>query len=105
MARLADISLLEDLTHTLAIGFYTGTNDTAMARTVGDLRTDRGIYLTSDDHAWEINFDSQYHIYENLTLAVELGYIHLDIDNNVWNTVEDLDKNAYKAGLSLNYAF
>ena len=105
VARLADISFMEELTHTLAAGFYTGTNDTRMARTVGDPRTDRGIYLTTDDHAFEINFDSQYNVYENLTVAVELGYIYLDLDSNVWSGVEHLEKNAYKAGLSLNYAF
>lgn len=105
VARLADISFLEDLTHTLAVGFYTGTNDTRMAKTVDDPRQERGIYLTTDDHAWEVNFDSQYKIYENLTLAVELGYIRLDLDDGVWKNVEHLEKNAYKAGLNLNYAF
>ncbi len=105
VARLADISLMEDLTHTLAVGFYTGTNDTQMARVVADPRTDRGLYLTTDDHALEVNFDSQYKVYENLTLAVELGYIHLDLDSSVWSGVSNLEKNAYKAGLNLNYAF
>ncbi len=105
VARLADISLMEKMTHTLALGFYTGTNDTVMAKTVGDPRTERGIYLTTDDHAFEVNFDTQYKVYENMTLAVELGYIHLDLDSNVWSGVSNLEKNAYKAGLSLNYAF
>lgn len=107
VARLADISFIDDLTHTLAVGYYTGTNDTAMVRRGPVEGIESGnVYLTTKDHAWEVNFDSQYKIYENLTLATELGFVRLDLDGGVWGSKMDgVDKNAYKVGLNLNYAF
>ena len=43
-----------------------------------------GLYLTTADKAWEVNFDTQYKIYKDLTLAVEIGYINLDLEKGVW---------------------
>ena len=107
VARLADISFMDDLTHTLAVGYYTGTNNTAMV-TSGFVTGIEGgnVYLTTKDHAWEVNLDSQYQIYENLTLAAELGFVRLDLDDDIWgSSMDGVDKNAYKVGLNLNYAF
>ena len=105
VARLADISYIEDLSHTLAVAYYTGTNDKAMADFVGDPRLDSGIYLTEDDHAFEVNFDTTYQIYENLTLCVELGYLHLDLDGDTWGDTSEIEKDAYKIGINFTYAF
>lgn len=105
--RLADISFFENLTHTLAVGFYTGTNNTRMVTSgpVGGVESGN-VYLTTKDHAWEVNFDSQYKIYENLTLAAEMGFVRLDLDKDVWGSkLSGVDKTAYKVGLNLNYAF
>ena len=64
------------------------------------------VYLTTKDHAWEVNFDSQYKLYENLTLAAEMGLVRLDLDKDVWGSkLNGVDKTAYKVGLNLNYAF
>ena len=107
VARLADISFFENLTHTLAVGFYTGTNNTRMVTSgpVGGVESGN-VYLTTKDHAWEVNFDSQYNIYENLTLAAEMGFVRLDLDKDVWGSkLSGVDKTAYKVGLNLNYAF
>lgn len=107
VARLADISFFEDLTHTLAVGFYTGTNNTRMVTSgpVGGIEGGN-VYLTTKDHAWEVNFDSQYKLYENLTLAAEMGLVRLDLDKDVWGSkLNGVDKTAYKVGLNLNYAF
>ena len=104
---LADISFFENLTHTLAVGFYTGTNNTRMVTSgpVGGVESGN-VYLTTKDHAWEVNFDSQYKIYENLTLAAEMGFVRLDLDKDVWGSkLSGVDKTAYKVGLNLNYAF
>ena len=113
IGRLADISFMEDLSHTLRVGYYTGTNDEDAVKNGAGLQfggafTDGPVYLTKKDHALEVNFDSEYKIYENLTFALELGYIHLDLDEGVWNNVIDTDnlnKNVWKAGLNLRYAF
>lgn len=107
VARLADISFFENLTHTLAVGFYTGTNNTRMVTSGPVSGVESGnVYLTTKDHAWEVNFDSQYKIYENLTLAAEMGFVRLDLDKDVWGSkLSGVDKTAYKVGLNLNYAF
>ena len=107
VARLADISFFENLTHTLAVGFYTGTNNTRMVTSGPVSGVESGnVYLTTKDHAWEVNFDSQYKIYENLTLAAEMGVVRLDLDKDVWGSkLSGVDKTAYKVGLNLNYAF
>ena len=99
VARLADISFFENLTHTLAVGFYTGTNNTRMVTSgpVGGVESGN-VYLTTKDHAWEVNFDSQYKIYENLTLAAEMGFVRLDLDKDVWGSkLSGVDKTAYNA--------
>ena len=66
-----------------------------------------GIYMTTSDKAWEIDFDTKYDIYKNLAMHVELSYIKLDFDEATWGSnykyVEDDD--AYKAGIYLTYKF
>lgn len=121
IAQLKDISFMEDLSHTLAFGYYTGTNDESLVQNeryrfasayagnpFGSSLDGNPLYLTRKDHAWEVDFNTEYKLYENLTLVVELGYIRLDLDKGVWSSViamDDVKKNAYKAGLNLNYAF
>ena len=116
-ARITDISLLDKLTHTVLVGNNRGTNSKHMPRNSG-LRdasmhyTEAGgetigaVYLTTKDSAVEVNFDSQYALYEDLTLAVETGFIHLNLDRGVWgNVVDHTRENAWKVGVNLNYAF
>ena len=102
-----DISFMEDLTHIFRVGFVKGTNNTEMVRSgwAGIDSTD-GVYLTTADKAWEVNFDTQYKIYQDLTLGVELGYINLDLDENVWGkTVDDYRENNFRGAVTLKYAF
>ena len=106
IARLSDISFMENLSHVLSVGYYTGTNNKAMVRNGIVSAIESGnVYLTKGDHALEVNFDSQYKIYENLTLAAELGYIRLDLDHSVWADRSSINQNAYKVGLNLAYTF
>ena len=114
--RFDDISYMEDLKHDLRVAYYTGTNDHALVKNYGGflplagasaaapLKTGQGLYLTDKDHAFEVNFDTDYMIYKDLKLTVELGYINLDLDSSVWED-NNLDKNAYKAGAYLTYNF
>lgn len=108
MAELKDISFIEALSHAFRVAMVKGTNNTEMVRggvvardamaTVGN-----NMYLTTKDKLWEVNFDSQYKLYERLTLAFELGYIYLDADKELWN---DLYKeNNFQAAFSVNYKF
>lgn len=85
-AYLKDISFIEDLSHVVCVGYIKGTNNTEMAKVVGityDGPQDSIIYMTTSNHAWEVNFDSTYNIYENLTLVAELGYINFYLDEGI----------------------
>lgn len=102
-----DISFMEDLTHIFRVGFVKGTNNTEMVRH-GDwagIDSTDGVYLTTADKAWEVNFDTQYKIYQDLTLGVELGYINLDLDENVWKNASDYRENNFRGAVTLKYAF
>ena len=112
--RFDDISYMEDLKHNLRFAYYTGTNDEGVVRKLGKASPvdmiapgsagSQGLYLTKKDHAFEVNFDTDYNIYKDLKLTVELGYINLDLDGDVWNKA-NLEKDAYKAGAYLTYSF
>jgi len=129
--RLRDVSFLEGLKHTLRVHVMGGTNSPQMAKymlgkkggglwqssTTADFNSQslnsarRGMYLTTVDNAVEINLDTSYKIYENLEMVVELGYIHLWLDQSraVWGGgagirgVELTD--AVKASVTFMYRF
>jgi hypothetical protein len=94
-ARIRELSFIDDLTHTLRANLFGGTNSPRMAqyilgkRQVGargglvdDFNSAGGLYLTTRDYGLELNFDSTYKIYDNLRMIVELGYIHLWLDQS-----------------------
>ena len=110
--QLKDISFIDDLKSTLRVVYMQGTNDKAMAPValmaggVG-LGERNGLYLTEEDNAIEVNFDTQYKIYKNLTLITEIGYVHLNLDDGTWGSayVDSIRKNNYRAALNLRYSF
>ena len=111
-AYLKDISFIEDLSHVLRVGYVQGTNNTEMAKHVIDRtpiqKSDYNqLYLTTADHAWEVNFDTTYNIYKNLTMVVELGYINLDLDEATWgrDVTNSIRENNFRGGISMQYAF
>ena len=63
-----DISFIENLTHQVRVVFYGGTNDPKSMRdsrsSAFSYSNPSGIMLTTADWAWEVNFDTQYQIYE-----------------------------------------
>ncbi|GAB6058918.1 outer membrane homotrimeric porin [Desulfonatronum parangueonense] len=69
-AKLGDISFIDRLSHDLIFLYAKGTNDTANAQ-----------LFTSDDKYYEVTFDSNYQIYENLVARLELGWGKLDLDD------------------------
>ena len=56
--------------------------------------------MTTADKAWEANVDSEYKIYKNLSLFLELGYIRMDLDSNVWKDYES-KKNNFKGAFEM----
>ena len=107
--QLAEVSFVEDLSHTLRFAYYRGTNDDEIIKKYGgydDYVLKSGaeeIYMTKKDYAFEVNFDHSYQIYENLTAILELGYIHLKLDSGTWQDHDTDD--AWKAQLLFQYAF
>ena len=106
-AQLADMSFIDDLKHTLRVSYYKGTNDRELARGNDSFGADTrfavdNLYLTTGDAAWEVNFDHQYKIYENLTAYLELGYINLDLIKNHFQSDSD---DAWKAQVGFKYEF
>ncbi len=111
-----DMKFIEDLTSQFRVIYVTGTND---HKVLADLENKVGIsrsnllpfnfgevFLTDKDHAWEVNFDHKYQIYENLALIAELGYIHLDLKKSTWNIdSQDYEKDAWKASFLFQYSF
>ncbi|WP_027186823.1 outer membrane homotrimeric porin [Desulfovibrio cuneatus] len=108
--QLADMSFIQDLKHTLRVAYIKGTNDRDLARVGANNKawaeeTRYGVdnlYLTTGDAAWEVNFDHQYKIYENLTAYLELGYINLDLIKNHFQSDSD---DAWKAQVGFKYEF
>ena len=109
--QLADVTFIEGLSHTLRLAYYRGTNDPDLVRDFGGAPFPYScdpLYLTTKDSVWEVNFDHQYEIYENLTAVLELGYLHLDADRDTWNgrgTGLDESDDAWKAEVTFTYSF
>jgi hypothetical protein len=110
--QLANATFIKDLSHTLRFAYYRGTNDSEVVRDgLMPKYADDNLYLTDKDSVFEINFDHQYKIYENLTAALELGWLHLKSDEDVWgpgalNKSEGkTGTNAWKAQVYLTYSF
>lgn len=126
-ARIKKLSFMDDLSHTLRVNYFGGTNDPKMAsyitgrrpvdnagRAVYRNNTDFnsfGTYLTRSDNGLEINFDSTYKAAENLSFILETGYIHLWLDEGTWGHYENIAgdslnyKDAWKVSLNVVYAF
>lgn len=102
-ARIKDMSFLEDLKHTFRVTYMMGTNSTTMAKylkgeeasnfpygTTAGYQSTFGYnipfaaYLTTEDSAVEVSLTSNYKIYDNLNMYVDLAYIFMSIDNDVW---------------------
>jgi hypothetical protein len=116
--QAADWSFVDKLSHTLRFIYYRGTNDAdvvkafaaipipGQTRGYGPLAfSGQRVYMTDDDQAFEVDFVTTYKIYDNLTAYVDLAWIRLDMDEDVWGTDDYLDDNAWKAQLILRYSF
>ena len=111
--QFADVSFVEDLSHTLRFAYYRGTNDSAAVKNSNAHWPMKwyadGMYLTDMDSVFEVNFDHRYQIYENLEAVLELGYLHLDADKGTWrkrSVGQSFDSNddAWKAEINFRYS-
>ena len=108
--QLADISFIEDLSHTLRFAYYRGTNSASLVKDYEEpfyKYAADPLYLTTKDSVLEVNFDHVYSIYENLEACLELAWLQLRSDRDTWGGNPDLKKrdNAWKAQLNFKYSF
>lgn len=105
---------LEKLMQEARIVYLRGTNDKKNARYAtmnwdGTPTIFRGaatnMYLTENDSAWEANLSSLYQIEKNLDLAVELGYLKLNLDDSIYPATLSYKDRAYRISVSLLYKF
>jgi hypothetical protein len=97
---LTDIqSFAQGLTHDFHVLYVKGTND----KDLGVAGKTLGSYLTDDDSLWEVDFNTAYAVYDELTLYGQLGYINSDFDKDVWGT--NVDNDAFKVATGVVYKF
>ena len=115
--QLADVSFINDLSHTLRFAYMRGTNSHKLVRDGYDLRLAEDFYLTNKDQAFEVNFDHTYKIYDNLTAVLELAWLSMDLDKSTWSGLQTngagyrsfsgthRTDDAWKAQLAFQYTF
>jgi len=98
-------SFAEGLTHDAHIMYVQGTNDknTISAADYTNSMT-YGRSLTEKESLWEVDFNTMYKIYDELTLYTGLGYINLDADTNV-RGANNKGGDAYKVTTGVVYKF
>ena len=94
---LEDIKFIERLTSHVRVMYFEGTNDIKGA--VGAFNT-LGV-LGDKDNGIEVNLDNVINVYENLDMFVELGYVHVNLDNEP----AGFEDNAWKGYVGFTYSF
>lgn len=108
--QLDKVTFVPNLSHTLRLMYISGTNSVGAARYK---QTDsnftgidfNGFYLTNRDRYYEVNFDHYYQIYDTWTVGLELGYIKLDLDSDVWNSPWDQTSSGWKVMTTFKWTF
>jgi len=112
---LKDITFIDKLKHTVNFIYIKGTNDKdSINADTGTAIGAYGAFLTEKDSLFEVDLNTKYMIYDQLSMYLNLGYIAADIDKEVWKKSSnanaafygsDGSKDAYRVGLGLTYAF
>ena len=117
---LKNIKVFDKFSHDFNLLYAKGTNDKEYLYELNNAGTGNvrnanyAGFLTTKDSLWEVDFNTRYNIYDELTLLVYTGYIHANFDKDVWgasNVANAADirnyatSNAYKLGVGLNYFF
>ncbi len=92
-------SFAEGLSHTVHIVYAKGNNDRNSTALLN-----YGTSLTEKDSLWELDFNTAYQIYDELTLSFDLGYVNLDASSSVWGA-NNTGGDAWKVSTGLNYEF
>jgi len=103
---LKDIqSFADGMTHTATILYAQGTNDKDVATDSGSsTNISYGRTLTEEDSLIEVDFNTYYKLYDELTIGLELGYLNLDADENYWGA-DNEGGDAWKVTTGIAYSF
>ncbi len=109
---LDNISFIEKLSHSINIMYAQGTNDEDLIKnnnTLDNIKAN-GKFLTTKDHVFAIDFNTNYQIYDELAAIVEFGYAVVDLDKDVWQnytegTLQTEQDPNFKLALGLVYKF
>jgi hypothetical protein len=120
-ASLKDVTFVEKLSHTLTFAYIHGNNSPRAIRYInsylgaGDLYSGSNPYycmgrdLTSNEHEYALNLDSEYLLYENLKIRMETGWARGDFEKSVWgrrlvNKADDMG-GTWKVALGFTYKY
>jgi hypothetical protein len=103
-------SFAEGLTHDAHIIYAQGTNDKDSLNQSGSGSSNwnmvYGRTLTEDDSLWEVDFNTGYKLYDELTLSLDLGYVNLDTDKERWDNQDGAKGgDAWKVSTGVLYEF
>ncbi len=96
-AGLKNVSFVEDLTHSLSLTYFQGTNNTQRVGGTSPVR-----YMTTSDSAWSIDFLNSYKLYQNLTAKLLISYLITDFDEDIRG---EKYENGFRGTLNFTYAF
>jgi hypothetical protein len=116
---LKDITFIDKLSHTVNLLYARGTNSVDYLKNSVNLNNiNYAGFLTEKDSLWEVDLNTRYKFYDELTGYLYLGYIKSNFDLDAWRGATNLSAatlsnlrgasssgNAYKIGLGLNYFF
>ena len=92
----AGLSFVDKLSHILRVGYIVGTND------LGPLGTGTLTYMSTEDSVIEIDLNTRYQMYKNLTTRLDFGYLMTDFNKEFFNNE---DEDIFRASLSFVYSF
>lgn len=95
-------SFNENMYHIVHLIYAKGTNDKDSGVTVSGGDSTYGSVLTEEDTMIEFDFNTYYKVYDELIIGLELGYVNLDADEDVWGADGG---SAYKVSTGLKYSF
>ncbi len=104
---LKDISVVNNLSSTLALEYGKGTTNKNLIKNAiaaGTAPAAMTGYLTTKDSYFQMRLDSKYKIYENLAAILELGYAKFNMDDNVWGK-DYMNDGAYGIAFGFKYKF
>jgi len=104
---LKDIKLIDKFTHRVNLLYIQGTNDKNALVGAASNYANYGAYLTTKDSMWEVDLNTKYQVYDELSLMLNLGYINADLHayNGQNAALFKADDNMYRATLSMAYTF